>query len=260
GVAKPPGPAIDGRSLWPLLQGEDVEWEERLIFTDRIRNAELSNPRGSVRSQRWRAVRENNQWSLFDMEADPGQEAEVGGQHPEVLEKLSGSFDNWLDDVTSDGLDYIPIPIGHPKRAMAELPANEAFLKPAAGEGIDYISRPGNANAWIVNWTDARAYPQWEVEVLRSAEYEITLMYNCRERDVGAKVRVEIGGQGLDGQIQEAFYPEYDPSPDRLPKEDDHYEEKDWAPLSLGTVQLEQGRTTLTVKALSKPGEQVMEL
>ena len=43
-------------------------------------------------------------------------------------------------------------------------------------------------------------------------------------------------------------------------KEDDHYEEKDWAPLPLGTVRLDAGTTELTVRALSRPGGEVMEL
>jgi len=36
--------------------------------------------------------------------------------------------------------------------------------------------------------------------------------------------------------------------------------EKVWAPLTLGTLALEKGRTQLVVKALTRPGKAVMEL
>jgi arylsulfatase A-like enzyme len=260
-VAKPNGPPIDGHSLWPLLQGESVSWPDRMIFTGRVRNGDLSAPVGSVRTQRWRAVREKGTWALFDMAADPGQKRNVGGKHPEVLAKLSGSYGDWLEDATGQGLDYIPIPIGHPDRQVNELPANEAFLKPAGhGNGIGYIHSGGTANAWLVDWTSTDAYPQWEVEVLTAGEYEVTLLYNCRAADVGAKLQVQLGGESIEGQIDRAFYADFEPNNDRVPKVDDHYEEKDWAPLDLGVVTLPQGRTTLAVRVLSKPGREVMEL
>ena len=260
GAARPDGPPLDGRSLWPLLQGKTAGWPERMIFTDRIVNADLSSPRGSVRTQQWRAVRESGRWSLFDMIADPGQGADVAAQHPAELARLRRAFDDWLRDATSAGLDYIPIPIGHPQRPWTELPASEAFLKPAPGEGIDYNGRAGYANTWILNWTSTGAYPQWEVEVLSPGDYDVTVMYNCPAADTGTEFRLAIGGQSVKGKIERAFYPDYEPNNDRVPSDDSHYEQKDWAPLRLGTLRLAPGRATLTIKPISKPGKQVMEL
>ena len=211
-VPKPEGPPIDGRSLWPQLQGEPVQASERMIFTDRIRNADLSNPVGSVRTQRWRAVREQGRWSLFDMRADPGQTTNVASQHPAVRDELSHAFDSWLSDATSGGLDYVPIPIGHPQRPATELPANEAFLTPNTGAGINYVSSPGFANAWIVDWTDTRAYPRWHVQVLTPGSYRISLLYNCTAEDVGARVRVAIGDRYVEGQVTRAFAPSHSPA------------------------------------------------
>jgi arylsulfatase A len=194
------------------------------------------------------------------MQADPGQTTNVASRHPAVRDELSHAFDNWLRDATSGGLDYVPIPIGHPQRPATELPANEAFLMPNTGAGINYISSPGVANAWIVDWTDTQAYPRWHVQVLTPGNYRISLLYNCTAEDVGARVRVAIGDRYVEGQITRAFAPEPFPSPDRLPKEDDHYEEKEWATLEMGTVRLEPGTAELTVRAIRKPGREVMEL
>lgn len=48
------------------------------------------------------------------------------------------------------------------------------------------------------------------------------------------------------------------PSPDRIPRGEVY--EKVWAPLTLDTVDLQKGKTRLTLKALSKPGKQVTGL
>jgi hypothetical protein len=47
-----------------------------------------------VRSQRWRMVGKN---SLYDMEADPGQKANVLDKHPEVGAKMLAAYEKWFD-------------------------------------------------------------------------------------------------------------------------------------------------------------------
>lgn len=243
---------LDGVSLVPLLKGETAGWPDRMIFTHWGR-------RGSVRNQRWRAVVDRNgEWQLYDMIADPGQEQEVSKQFPRVLDTLSTAYEAWLADVMKDGLDPIPIPIGHPQRPEVVLPGHEAILEPLNREGISYNGRAGWANDWITNWTRTEAYPYWEVDVVRGGRYEITLLYTCPPEDVGARLGVEVGGGSIEGVVRNAHDPDPIPSPDRVKRIEVY--EKVWAPLILGEIELQQGRTRLTVKALSKPGLAVMDL
>ena len=48
--------------------------------------------------------------------------------------------------------------------------------------------------------------------------------------------------------------------PDRNIVKDDHYVEVAWGTLAFGRVDVPQGRTRLTVRALSKIGETIMEV
>lgn len=58
--------------------------------------------------------------------------------------------------------------------------------------------------------------------------------------------------------VEKAHDPEPIPSPDRIPRGEVY--EKVWASLKLGTVNLSKGRAQLRVRALTKPGETVMDL
>jgi arylsulfatase A len=69
---------------------------------------------------------------------------------------------------------------------------------------------------------------------------------------------VEIGGKSLEGVVSKAHNPEHIPSPDRVPRGEVY--EKIWAPLRLGNVKLDRGRTILCVKALEIPGEKAIDL
>ena len=242
---------VDGMSLTPLLLQPPASWPKRTLFTH-------WRGRGAARTQRWRATWDKKQWRLYDMNADPKQENDVAEQNDAIVNGLRLAYEAWYEDATQDGFDPIPIPIGHLKRAEVTLPGHEAFLHPDTKEGIAYFGGQGWANDWVGKWTDPDAYPYWEIDVLRGGKYEITLMYVCPEQDIGANVRVEIGGKSIEGRIEKAHDPEPVPSPDRVPRKEVY--EKVWQPLTLGTLDLPKGRTRLSVKALSKPGGIVMDL
>lgn len=242
---------LDGTSLVPLLQNEAENWPDRTLF-------QIWSNRGTARTQQYRLVDERNRIELFDMIADPGEKNDIAAEKPEITEKLKAEYDEWYKDATRDGFDPIPIPIGYEQMKEVAMPGHEAFLEPPNREGISYLGRAGWANDWITNWTDTEAYPSWEVEVVRNGAYEISLMYVCKEENVGAKVRVEVGGQSVEGVVEKAHDPEPIPSPDRIPRGEVY--EKVWASLKLGTVNLSKGRTQLRVRALTKPGETVMDL
>ena len=257
GVKMPKTLPLDGVSVAPLLAGKTANWPDRMIFTFRSRDRLVSKVSGSVRTQRWRAVTDRGKWELYDMTADPDQKKNVAQNYPNVIEKLSTAYEKIRADVTKDGFD-LPIHVGYPQWPLVVLPGHEAHFKTYAGGGISYVNQYGWANDWITNWTDIRAYQWWDVKVVDSGRFEITLMYICRAGDIGAKVRVEIAGQKVGGIIARAHDPEPVYSPDRVPRGE--VVEKVWAPLKLGTVNLKPGPAKLIVRALTKPGEMVLDL
>lgn len=251
GVRMPQTLPLDGVSLAPLLTGQTFHWPDRTIFSH-------WGGRGSVRTQKWRAVVGDDEWKLYDMIDDPSQKKDIALEYPNVVRELKSAYLFWFEDVTRKGFDPIPIPIGYQQRWEVVLPGHEAFLVPDTGEGISYHGRHGWANDWISNWTSTKAYPFWEIDVVRPGQYQITLMYICPKPDVGSRVQVETNGKSLEGIIEKAHDPLPIPSPDRIPRKEVY--EKEWTPLTLGTLMLPKGRSRLYVKALTKPGRTIMDL
>jgi len=192
------------------------------------------------------------------MVSDPGQKKNVSKEYPAIVEKLSAAFEATASDVTKAGFAPLPIAIGYPQWPVVTLPGHEAFLEPASKKGISYKGRAGWANDYVTNWTSTEAYPWWEVEVVQSGRFEVTLMYICPKENVGVKVRVEIGDKNLEGVVSRAHNPEAIPSPDRVRRGEVY--EKIWAPLALGAVELSKGRTKLVVRAVEIPGDKAFDL
>ena len=259
---------LDGVSLVPLIDGKTSDWPERMIFSS-------WRGRVSVRTQQYRA----NSQALYDMTADPHQKKNIAKDKPQIHAKLAAACAKWSKDVGLSVRKMRPIPIGHPERPVVTMPGHEALLvaskkvpapkpepqpkkkkrkKRRGPRGISYNKGAGWANDWVDNWTEIDAYPYWPVDVVNAGQYDVTLMYACGGDDVGARIRVECGPGSVEGKITRAHDPEFIHSPDRIARKEVY--EKVWAPLKMGKITLTRGVNKLIVRALSKPGKQVMEL
>ena len=260
-----PGIPIDGTSLVPLLTNTSTEkWPDRMIFTDRLFRNSIPGkeiPVGSVRTERWRATYERNKWSLYDMLADPGQKNNVAKAHPKTVNQLKAAYANWFQDVSSFGFEPIPIPVGHPQERVTSIPANESFLKPEAGQGINYSGKGhhGYANSWIEDWTDPEAAAVWHLDVLTPGSYTLTLKYTCSANDVGCQIQTEVGNQKLATTISRVHDPPIIGNQDRV-VQSENYMSKMWAKIELGTVHLQKGRCNLTLTGLKKMGPKMIDV
>ena len=246
---------LDGRSLRPLLEGNTASWPDRLLFTHQTRppDGPASPYPGSVRTQRYRIVNEGKGWQLFDMEADPGQEHDVASANPSVVERLSRAYQAWFAEVSPGAFVRPPVEVGHASENPIELDAPEAILS-----GLSYKnSRQGFANDWIAGWTSTEGTASWDIHVVRPGRYEVSLAYVCDERSAGSRIQVSAGGTSTEAvvrgtPIRRIFLPHRDP--------DQYYRSLEWSKLPAGTLRLEEGRTRLEVRALTKPGDTAMEL
>ena len=96
----------------PLIENPEAQWPARDTFFHVGRWAKTGAPirfsKGdpepnnnnkyngfAVRNEKWRLVNKR----LFDITTDPGETTDVAEQHPEVVQKLRASFDNWWEEV-----------------------------------------------------------------------------------------------------------------------------------------------------------------
>jgi arylsulfatase A len=269
GVTPPAGPKVDGRSLRPLLEGREAGWPERVLFTHNPIDEQNKFP-GAVRTPTHRLVRELKgaaggskarandasapAWQLYDMVADPGQATDIAKQNPDLVARLSKLYDDWFADISSEGLQRFPIPVGHAQENPVEIHAPQSYF---TGK-LHFASGPGFANDWLTGWTEATDKVWFEIDVVRAGTYRVSLGYVCPKESAGSKLRISAGGQSVEATVKDTVI-----APIKLPHRDESghgkYRNQKLATLDVGRLQLPAGRTQLTIEVLSKSGAEVME-
>ena len=95
--ASPRDVEFDGASLVPLLRNPQVEWPDRILITDSQRVLDpIKWRRATVMTDRWRQV---NGVELYDIDADPGQAADVAAEYPDVMRRLTVAYEEWWNEL-----------------------------------------------------------------------------------------------------------------------------------------------------------------
>jgi len=189
GIEPPAGLEFDGMSLAPVLRDPDAaDWPERVLVVENQRVVEPGKWRNTaVMTDRWRLI---DNTALYDMRADPGQQHNVIGAHPEVAAGLSRFYETWWADVSRRHAGPDLLVIGSDQENPVALNAHD-WLPPMSGN-VPW-NQPGVGNRNVANGT-------WHVRVARPGRYALTL----RERPavaahpLGAAV-ARLAIDGIDG-------------------------------------------------------------
>ncbi len=167
GLPAPKGIAFDGRSIRPLLEGDEAvvaKWPDRILVTDSQRVKDpIKWRKSSVMTTRWRLI---NGKALYDIDADPGQSRDVAAAHPDVTKRLQDFYEAWWSELEPTFDQDCAIYLGHPAENPTRLtchdwittgstPWNQASVRAAMG---------GKANTGF-----------WNVNVVADGDYEIRL-------------------------------------------------------------------------------------
>ena len=237
---------LDGVSLKPLLLGAATSWPDRMIFSHWAGKV-------SVRTQHHRL---DNDGQLYDLQADPGQAHDIAAAQPAEAARLRQAVAQWKKDVLS-GLNDAdrPFTVGYPDFPITTLPARDGI----AHGGIERSAHAPNCS-FFTHWRSTGDFITWDVAVDTPGRYTAEVFYTCAAADVGATVELSLGASRVAAQVNEAFDPPLrGPEHDRVPRKGESLV-KDFKPLRLGTVDLPSGRGLLTLRALTKPGAQVIDV
>lgn len=244
---------LDGVSLVPLLTDDAEGHPSRTLFTHwGPGGSTVPLSKGAARTDRYRLTLERGRYQLYDMLADPGQKNDIAADRPEVVDELRTAYQQWHKDVvrtgglkTEAGVLRLPIPVGHPRSRRVTLPATEAYFE---GDRLNYINGSGFAHDWLTDWDEPSDQAWWDIDVARDGRFEISVVGTFPTRAIGAKVRISVGDQSVEGEIQRSWAPEPGLRPDRT----DSYKNRKiqtFAPLRLGFIDLSKGRHRLSLVA-----------
>ncbi len=172
-----------GQSIAPLLVGKNEDWPDRVLVTDSQR---VENPikwrKSAVMTDRWRLV---NGKELYDMGADPGQQNDVSGEHPDLVEKLRGEYETWWRIVSERFDEYCYTIIGTEHETVSPITSQDWH---------------GEDHAWnqqhIREGKVCNGF--WAIELARDGEYSFELRRWPREADLPM-------GAGIQGEIKDWY-------------------------------------------------------
>ena len=121
GTPLPAGVALDGRSLLPLLEGQDVDWPERHIVIQSHRgDVPQRDHNVAIIGERWKLVRasgfgepkgrSNLPWQLYDLTSDPGEQDNLIVRETRRVVEMRTLYDRWFADVTATRVDNFDPP------------------------------------------------------------------------------------------------------------------------------------------------------
>lgn len=268
-ITPPPGPKVDGVSLRPLIENADADWPQRTLY---LHNGidEVNRYPGAVRTPRYRlccllpgpnagsaAINRDadvKPWQLYDMVNDPGQTKNLARSMPEKVAELSALYDAWIDDTFADPRSRMPLPVGYDQHDPVPLHASQSFFS----DPVRYESGRGFAHDWLTGWTNTQGKIWFDLNVVEAGTYAVFIQLGCPKEDAGSKICVSVPGSACEAVVPAASAPEID-----LPHRDERgkglYREREWTTLKVGRLTLSKGRTTLTLEALTMPGQSVMD-
>jgi len=181
GGKRPEGLKWDGISIRPLLDpaADTAGWSDRILVTDsqRVRDP-IKWKQTAVMSQQWRLV---NGKELYDIEADPGQQRNVAGDHPNQVATMTAFYDAWWTELEPTFAQTTEIYLGHPDAAEVVLtghdwissghaPWNQQLIRAAAGfpRAANQKKQPAGAKA-------GRHQAHWAVKVITAGDYTVAI-------------------------------------------------------------------------------------
>jgi len=261
GVKRAGNEPRDGRDLTPLLRKEaGDEWKPRHLF----------HTWGSSISVRTETHRLDSAGNLFDMVSDPGQTTPIQATQPELTKELLAEATAWRQEMgiasassikgkagngSGGAVDPRPIHVGYREFPITMLPARD-------GEPHGEMRRSGRApnSSYFVNWTKPTDSAVWNIEVVTSGTYVVTVDYACPADAVGTPLELSFEAALLKGRIAEAWDSPLKSDQDTLPRHNGESVMRDFRTMTLGEIRLEPGRGKLCLRATEVAGTQVMDL
>lgn len=241
---------LDGISLKPLILGKEIPatLQQRSIINS-------WKGRVSIRTDQFRL---DTKGQLFDMHRDPGQRKNIAKKFPEIVTELTAEIDRWKQNVGFPGLnaetDKRPFVIGHPDFKYSQIPARDGI---PSGKIVRSNKFPNDS--FFHNWTEIEDTISWQAKVATAGKYRVTIYGTCPPNDTGSTIQLSFDDQAtLVGKVTLSHdSPLIGADQDRSPRMESYT--KEFQPFTLGTIELPAGEGALTLKALEKPGNTVMD-
>jgi len=276
---------LDGVSLLPLLSEGKAPVPRALYWHQPHYTNQGGRPAGAIRESAWKLNEdyETGRCELFDLAEDLREATDLAGREPARVADLRGKLEKWRRDAGTQenqanprfnaklwrqfygDVDASRLPPAEKAATLAQrlepwrvlmndvLPGNKGAGRagPGAvilhartatvhGSKLHYEPQPHKDTLGF--WVQKDDWVEWEFDLPSAGVFEVELLQACGKGSGGSEVEVAIKGQALTMKVAETG----------------HFQR--FVPITIGTVRLQAGRTTLSVRAKSRPSPAVMDL
>lgn len=146
---------LDGRSLAPILENTTDQWpdERKLIVHNQRVEYPVKDKEYQVLTERWRLVKREVD-ELYDIQKDPGQEHDVASEHPDVVKRLYGAYEDWWDDVSPGFDEYAKIHLGSPHENPVGMYAHDAHTRNGKKVWVVDVEKAGTYEVRLNRWPE----------------------------------------------------------------------------------------------------------
>ena len=263
-------------SLADTIKLDGIDFSKNLLHSEFPLNDRVVynhwNGNTSIRTQRYRLDHEN---MLYDMEVDNAQKNDISSELELIKDSLVNLKTNWEKEVKVAVLskaqeathNLLPGEINKSVKPKEKRPfsfgsENHLYTQLPARDGIAHGSIK-RSNRWpndsfYTNWTNINDSITWDVDILKSGDFEVFLYYTCTQEDVGAELQLTFKDSQLSKTITEFHDPPLIGSEkDRSPRMESYV--KDFTEIKMGEIELNKGSGTLVLKTINKPGNQSID-
>ncbi|MHC4624805.1 MAG: arylsulfatase [Planctomycetota bacterium] len=162
GLRTPGRAEFDGMSLAGVLRGSAKTLPDRMIVVQY--SIDISKWNGAVMWKKWRLV---NGDELYNVAADPGQQNNIAGEHPDIVKAMRDHYERWYSEVEPTASQPCYVHIGSRYENPVDLTCAQWYMIYADNLG----DIKGGNNSY------------WNVFVERPGKYEFTLSRYPLEAD-----------------------------------------------------------------------------
>ena len=236
------GNKSDGLALTPLLKQSAPLTRDAFYWHYPHYSNQLGKPGGAIRAGDYKLIEfyEDGRRELFNLKDDPREGTNLADKQPAKVGELAEKLAAWKESVGAQEMtphaDYHPNPPD--KEGVITVRARTAHV-----HGVMLRYEPLPHKDTLGYWVNAEDWASFEFEAKTPGKFDVEVLVGCGNGSGGSEVAVSVGGQQLTFQVEETggF--------------------QNFVPRTIGTVTLDkEGRQTLAVKPIKKPGLAVMDL
>jgi arylsulfatase/arylsulfatase A len=196
GVRKPADLKLDGRSLLPLLKGQEMSWPDRTIVIQSHRgDTPVLYHNFAARTQRWKLLHASGfgketfegepKFELYDMAVDPLEMNDLAQDRPDIVQMMREKYEQWFKDVSSTRPDnYAP-----PRIYIGTKHENPVVLTRQDWRHIKGRPWASGSNGY------------WELFAAASGKYDIRLRFPALKTDT--RISMDIAGTKYTTDVNE---------------------------------------------------------